>query len=220
MNIKLYAADINELNNEEVFMSLMEEVDEERRSKVNRLIPEKGKKLSLAAGVLMRQALKAEGLTEYTIEKRENDKPYIAGRDDIYFNLSHSGEVVVCAVSPVEVGCDIELIKEDRPRIAQRFFTEEEQEFSSGSKENFYRMWTLKESFMKVTGKGLQLPMRDYSINMSAKITVKQNVDGRQYFFKEIFDFTGYACSVCTADIAPEDITLIRTELNMDKYLK
>ena len=213
MDIRLYAADIEQLNNTELFNRLLAEVDEERRAKVNRLIPEKGKRLSLAAGVLERLALKDAGLTEYTIEKRENDKPYIAGRDDVFFNLSHSGEMVICAIAPVEVGCDIELIKEDRPKIAQRFFTEEEQQFSSVSKENFYRMWTLKETFMKVTGKGLQLPMRDYSINVAEEIKITQNVDDRQYFFKEIFDFLGYACSVCAADAGSCQVTIIPVEL-------
>ena len=38
-------------------------------------------------------------LGSYRILRGEKGKPFIVGRENVFFNLSHSGEYVVCAVS-------------------------------------------------------------------------------------------------------------------------
>lgn len=192
---------ISELNTQERYESALALLSSQRREKVLRIKPEEGRKLSLMAGLLLERALKEAGINEYEIEYRENSKPYLKGRDDIYFNLSHSKEMAICVLSPYEVGCDIEAIGEAREKIARRYFTQEEQEFVFSKENGFFRMWTLKESFLKVTGKGLCLNMADFSIDaLPEEITVKQSVDGRKYTFAEVNDFAGYCCAVCLAD--------------------
>src|SRR5690554_253809 len=55
-----------------------------------------------------------------------NGKPYIDNEDNFHFNISHSGDWVVCAVSYRPVGIDVERIKEIDFAIAKRFFSKEE----------------------------------------------------------------------------------------------
>lgn len=98
---------------------------------------------------------------ELVMEYGKNGKPYL--RDlPFFFNLSHSGEYVFCALSDREVGADIQLCNSaDYGRLAGRFFSEEEQrKLESCVVENerrhlFYRLWTRKEAYGKLMGVGL-----------------------------------------------------------------
>ena len=49
--------------------------------------------------------------------------------EEICFNRSHSGKYVLFAVSEMEIGCDIEKIKEVKWKLAKRFFSEKEYDF-------------------------------------------------------------------------------------------
>lgn len=94
-------------------------------------------------------------------ELLEYGKPVIKGANECQFSLSHSGKWVVCAVSSSLVGIDIEKKDERHTQIAKNYYTEYEnnriQMISDyeGRIEEFYKIWTLKESYMKITGLGL-----------------------------------------------------------------
>ena len=85
-----------------------------------------------------------------------------------YFNLSHSGDFVLCAVSEKPIGVDIEQIKPFRAGLITRWCSQGEAEFIRGSHHalkdsvtdpevcaRFYRVWTAKEAYAKMTGKGI-----------------------------------------------------------------
>ncbi len=87
-------------------------------------------------------------------------KPYF--RDiPLFFNLSHSGDYVVCVVSEHEVGVDIQKQKTVREQqISNRFFHEKEKEWLAGLSEKertagFFCLWTRKEAYGKMTGEGI-----------------------------------------------------------------
>lgn len=95
--------------------------------------------------------------------RREQGKPYLTNSPfPIYFNLSHSGNFAVLAVSTAgEIGIDIETI---RPRnflaIAERYYHADEfkQLLATPEAEReplFFKLWTLKEAFFKATGGGI-----------------------------------------------------------------
>ncbi|MBQ9227771.1 MAG: 4'-phosphopantetheinyl transferase superfamily protein [Eubacterium sp.] len=75
-----------------------------------------------------------------------------------YFNLSHSGKLVVLAKGTCALGVDVEAIRSvDISRFA-RVFSEEEMASLQGSPtpdESFFTLWTRKEAFVKCLGKGL-----------------------------------------------------------------
>jgi 4'-phosphopantetheinyl transferase len=77
------------------------------------------------------------------------------------FNLSHSGDLAVLAVSGCgAVGIDVEQLRPVGTDVAQRFFTDSENAILArlcGRQrvESFLRCWTRKEALVKANGKGL-----------------------------------------------------------------
>lgn len=83
----------------------------------------------------------------------ENEKPLAKS---IYFNVSHSNGLVVLAVSKDhEIGIDIEIIREVKNDL-KRYVTNDSEYQSIKSNEDFFRIWTSKESLLKCIGTGLK----------------------------------------------------------------
>lgn len=96
------------------------------------------------------------------IKKNEFGKPF-ADRLPVHFNISHSGDFVVCAVSEKEIGIDIEKIRPIRPDVAKKFATEEELGYIGTNLERFFDIWTLKEAYFKCIGTGLGTDIKKIS---------------------------------------------------------
>lgn len=82
--------------------------------------------------------------------------------EGVYFNISHSGKYVVCAVGDSEMGIDVQkevmLKEEELLQLCNRFFTEFEFRSLQSSKNRidyFHKLWTLKESYIKYLGTGM-----------------------------------------------------------------
>ena len=206
LKVVTYYADTGSLECQETFQKCYSAVSPLRRSKVDSMVFDKDKRLSLGVEVLLMKAIEdlGEDVDLSTIITVANGKPAIKG-SDIQFNLSHSEQRVMCSVSDRPVGCDVERIQPIEMDIARRFFfgTEYEAISSVSDKDRydlFYRFWTLKESFMKVTGLGFELPLDSFRIDLGDTITVHQGVDDQDYHFKEYFVDDGYRYAVCSAN--------------------
>lgn len=96
-----------------------------------------------------------------------NSKPYIADLPEFHFSLSHSGDYVLCAWDFKELGADLQCMdREIKDTLAKRSMTEEEYKIYSAlsvecRNKEFYRIWTMKESYCKLTGKGLAQDFRE-----------------------------------------------------------
>lgn len=211
-NTLVYAAKISALSEERAFAVAYNAVSERRRKKTDALRFDKDKYLSLGAELLLRKALKDFGAPVKLvdcIENGENGKPFFSGGEDIFFNLSHSGEYVLCAVSDGEVGCDIEEIKDLKESLAKRIFSETEYSdimSKNTAKERsaeFFRYWTLRESYIKFTGQGLSLPLSDFFVTRENGTDVLLNGKRQNVFFSGFTDIPGYACAVCTRSREP-----------------
>lgn len=117
----------------------------------------------ILSGYLDRSPLKIEITTGL------QGKPQVAG---IEFNLSHSGDLVVYAVSDRAVGIDIERIRSmDLSGIIQRFFAPSEfaawQKLPAIDQEAaFFRTWTVKEAYLKAIGTGLHTPLSEVEVSI------------------------------------------------------
>ncbi|KQS32324.1 4'-phosphopantetheinyl transferase superfamily protein [Pedobacter sp. Leaf194] len=80
-------------------------------------------------------------------------KPYING---IHFNISHSGDCVMLAISTGVVGIDIEHIDPNLnyDELSKQCFSEAEINMITDL-DIFYLFWTRKEALLKATGEGL-----------------------------------------------------------------
>ncbi len=203
--IHIYAADADKLNNDALYDKIYTAVSRERRDKVDKLLFRKDKNQSLAAEYLLMYAAGQFGITDFKIKCGENGKPYFEN-EGVYFNLSHSGERVMCAIGTAEVGCDVERIKDINLDIARRCFYKSEYdaimaEQGKEAKQNmFFRLWTLKESFIKVLGLGMKLPLDKFRVDVIGdRAQVCHNINQNKYFFRE-YDFDdGYKYAVCSS---------------------
>lgn len=212
----LLSADAGVLTDDLLFETAYVRASDKRKLKTDRYRFRKDKCASLGAELLLRKALGDLGISEFAFSFGKAGKPYLAGQNGLFFNLSHSGNYVLCAVSDHEIGCDIEIVKDIDLHIAKRFFHRNEYEVIASQstdrakRELFFRYWTLKESFLKATGLGMKLPLDQFEIVLKDDVSVIQNVDRRCYSFREYSAFDGSQCAVCTAD-APfaADLTVI-----------
>ena len=95
----------------------------------------------------------------------QEGKPYFT-RGDVKFSLSHSGDFWLCAFSSREVGLDLQVKKTcDYLGIAKRFFHPQEYEYiTAWGKEGFFKIWTAKESYVKLTGQGIDQEFKHFSV--------------------------------------------------------
>lgn len=107
----------------------------------------------------------------------------------LYTSLSHSGVWAAAAIARCPVGLDIQspdpLPDHRLLRIGARFHPQEtaglEQLTPAERQSAFYRLWTMKESVMKLCGAGFSLPLRSFCISREASGTYTALLsDGRR----------------------------------------
>src|SRR5690554_5169292 len=101
----------------------------------------------------------------------DHKKPLLIEPKGYYFNISHSGNWVVCALGSQRVGIDVEQVKSMDLGIAENYFAKSEYEALLRVKEEerllyFFKLWTLKESYIKAVGKGLAIPLDSFSVTI------------------------------------------------------
>ncbi|MBR5223489.1 MAG: 4'-phosphopantetheinyl transferase superfamily protein [Clostridia bacterium] len=171
--MKWYKFNICDLTNEEYekWYSLM---DEKKKKRVERARNFEDKKRTVVGEMLCRKAIFDScgiDVEKIRFDLGEHYKPY--ARDlNIEFNISHSGDMVVCAVDKTPIGIDIEEIRPIDLSIAKRICTDLELQYIFGFTPNnkdfkltedteilvrFFEIWTAKEAYAKFIGKGLAI---------------------------------------------------------------
>lgn len=203
--LKVYTLHTDEFSKEAYFKECYSSLSAYRREKTDSYRFLADKKLSVGAGILLDKGLQEYGLREANVRIAygENGKPYLPDYPQIHYNLAHSGKMALAAFAQTEVGCDIEEIKAASLKLARRFFCPNEYEYIAqfaGCKQDyaFYRIWTLKESFLKVTGMGMRLSLDafEFTFSQEGKVSILQNHNQEQYEFIE-YDFGVYHAAIC-----------------------
>ena len=174
------------------------------------IINQSSKNHSLLGRVLLSFILHKSGKGERLVfTYGSNGKPYLKdGR--AFFNISHSGDYVICSVSESEIGCDVQTVTKYNPRIAARFFTENEEAFllkSENQPRDFTRLWTLKESILKKTGEGITGGLDSFCV---ADSLMKNDFIKFGYHFR-VRELVGAFIAVCS-DTEENDFTEINKE--------
>ena len=207
MYVRIYTADVDCLEDGELFGKVCAFVPPERRDKAEKLRLAKDKRLSLGAGALAKIALMEACGAEREIEYGENGKPYVKGEKELFIGISHSGSVAMCAVSDVDVGCDVEKICDADLKIAKRFFSPEENEYIDAAEDPcgaFYGLWTKKESFLKATGLGFTVSAKDFSTVCGV---VKTELFPGAWSAFNIDICAGYAAAYCVSGETKPDVS-------------
>ncbi len=209
--LRLFAINNSVFNDDNQFEKRLALVDGERRQKVNSLTVREKKNASLAAGVILPLALKECGIAgTVSIEQSMWEKPRLILPKGVFFNLSHSGEWTVLALSDSEVGVDIQQVKPVDMRLAKRFFGEEEvkklQDAGDNAERLFYRFWTVKEAYLKALGTGLNRPLNSFSVRFTAGgAKIEDCVCGDGWLVSESDFFKGYAFACVARQYAPDE---------------
>lgn len=138
--------------------TVLEGIPDWRRDYILKYMRPCDRKLSLGVWMLLEDALRQHGFSADKVIVGANGKPECKG---IYFNVSHSGEFALCAVSDAPVGCDVEKVTDAPMEIAERYFSERECQYIEDAtsvedrNRRFFRLWTMKESYVKMTGEGM-----------------------------------------------------------------
>ena len=141
----------------------------------------------------MKKLLSEENITNPLFKTEKHGKAYISNHENIHFNLSHSGKVVLCAISDREVGIDIEYIDPEIDlNIAKHYFYNSEYENIMKAEnrfEEFFKFWVLKESYMKYTGLGMNLELDSFEIVIDDEIKLKNDNENLKF---NLFDIENY----------------------------
>lgn len=112
-------------------------------------------------------------------------KPFLPGFPSVHFSISHSAGKAICCVSDSQVGADLQRKSFRRKsessstetylkclKIAARFFPAEDNERlqALSSPEEvinlFFRLWTIREAYLKLTGEGLPGRLDSFQIDI------------------------------------------------------
>jgi len=147
----------------------------------------------------------------------EYGKPQFQNFSDFHFNISYSDQWVVIVLDHSPVGIDIEQVRPIDLALADYFFTEKEihQLFMQPIEYRinyFYKLWTLKESYIKAVGKGLSIPLQSFSFDLSFEnINFQTNLeDDIEWSFKQYQLHSNYEMAVSsTHKDFPEKIQIV-----------
>ncbi len=172
--MEIYIKSISDFTIEE-YKKYFEIMSDERKAAILRLRFDGDKKRSILGEALARQGISAKCgiLQEEILFGREDyGKPFCKNAN-VHFNISHSKEMVACAVSENKIGVDIEKMRNLETRITRISCTEDDllfvfgfngipDEFDTESLMRFFRLWTAKEAYFKYCGTGI-VKLKDVS---------------------------------------------------------
>lgn len=200
--VHLYATDIRNLPDPKEDPVLLDKLSAERKCRIMKFLKAEDRKRSLGAGLLVNEILPRHGASPAEIRVGEDGKPVVEG---IFFNLSHSDNMVICATAKKEVGCDVEKIVRAPKGVAERFFHPSEAKYvKAGIGEErdhrFFRIWTMKESYIKMTGEGMSLSFDRFEFLLDSEKT-RVRRDGKILSCHVMeYGIPGYKVSVCAKE--------------------
>jgi len=112
------------------------------------------------------------------IARAEHGKPYFPSLPDFHYNFTDSGDYLALATASGDVGIDLQKIVKTRydiEKLACRYYTGEEASYLSSLSDaaarerTFFRLWAIKEAYLKFLGIGLAGGMNGYTIVPTSK---------------------------------------------------
>ncbi|TDW48164.1 4'-phosphopantetheinyl transferase [Flavobacterium sp. 270] len=209
--IYIYYSYLSEENHESLLKNDLPKFPFHYQEKIKRYRRWKDAQLSLLGRVLLFKGI--EEIYNYNaydkvMQHTKHNKPYFED-NSIRFNISHSGEIVVCVFgSEHEVGIDIEVISDIKIEDFKFQMTKTEWDnitFSKNKERAFFDYWTQKEAVIKAHGSGLAIPLESFEILDNTTI-----INGEKFYLKKIEIDKKYKCYISLK----ENIS----EISIEKY--
>lgn len=171
--VRLYAVNVQESMQENNFEELLLYITSEKANRISKYRYMADAYRTLLGELLIRYAVcQKSGCNNNEIIISSKGKPYLIYPAKIFFNISHSGNWVIGAIADAPLGIDIEYIKKERDykEIICRFYTDIERQYIMSDPnedvqiERFHQIWTLKESYIKADGRGLNIPLKSFGV--------------------------------------------------------
>lgn len=201
------------LNTEKIDLKNMQKyrdmVSIKRWEKVGRLCSQEQKR-SLGAGILLQKFCQKYGLQENQCQYLNNGKPCFNVEGIPDFNISHSGDYAVLVYindGTARVGADIQEKRKMNPSVWKRVLSKEEEKKELSKKYSFIQIWTVKESYVKMTGEGLKRDFREIAVDDKKKV-IRDIRGNTAAYYQEIPMPAGYAGCICCEQ--PFDIANIK----------
>lgn len=201
--INVCYADVTPLQNDTLYQAAVDRLPTFRQKKAAALRTRNARNLSVGAFLVLQEALKMRGYDTQSLQFNvfKSGKPYIKNCE-LHFSLSHSGNIAMCAIGNNAVGVDVEEMSRFNPDVCKRFFKRNEYDAvfaQSGThlqNDTFFRIWTIKESYVKMTGKGIG-GFADFEIALKPQPHIKSDSVG--CMLRE-FTLDGYKAALCSAE--------------------
>lgn len=153
-------------------------------------------------------------IPDLTVARPEYGKPYFVSAPEIHFSVTHSGDYWLCAVSHQNVGLDLQVTQRAQTlKIARRFFHSGEFGYLQGHPQDFFKVWSAKESYVKYTGQGIDGSFSSFSVvDQEGFVKQLKGVELRFWPFSE-----GYSLCLCCEDASQvQFVPLSRVFLNQE----
>jgi 4'-phosphopantetheinyl transferase len=195
--LTIYQADAKRIQGEKSLEKLLEKLPVDMHKRALRYKFKKDAYNFVVGRLLLKRGLEALGKVDQfeRIAYQTSGKPFL---DDVFFNISHSGDLVVCVLSTKGVvGIDIEKIKEVKLEDFDAWFSKKEwTEINNASSplQKFYWYWTRKESIIKALGVTLS-----YLHKIEVDATKDHFIEnGKKWYLKDLDFGAGYFGALCS----------------------
>lgn len=194
----LFYENISHYNNND-YLSFYKNINQIKQNKIDKLLRANDKKLSILGELILKEGIKKIYNLDYNLlEFKFNSygKPYIAN-SDINYNMSHSHEYSVCALSKNTIGVDIEHIRKVDLNIAKQFCNDRELDYIYQSdkdrEKRFFEIYTLKEAYFKMLGTNLNnLKSIEFKISKNKIEANRSNLN-----LMLIYEIKDYIIAIC-----------------------
>ncbi len=182
---------------------LTELLSEDERARADRFHFERDREHFIVGRGVLRIVLgRYLGISPEQVQFQYGDhgKPGLPGNTPLRFNLAHSNDLMLLAVTlRHEIGVDVEYLHlmPEAENIATRFFTKAENKAlrnlpASQKLEGFFMQWVCKEAYLKALGDGLAKPLEAFEILSTLRrpqglLKVTDDPDESKRWFFQVF---------------------------------
>jgi len=203
----IYQADSNRFKQENSLKDLLGELPGNMHERAFRYKFEQDAYNYVVGRLLLKKGLEKFGMGKQLehIAYQKDDKPFL---DGVFFNISHTENLVVCAISTKgAIGIDVEKEKAVVLKNFKSWFTVQEWVDITNAPSpigKFYWYWTRKESIIKALGVKLSY-MNKIELDSTQDFFME---NGKKYYLKDLDFGSGFFGALC-AEKAINEIKIV-----------